>query len=379
MEKQHQHLRGAIRVAAIVATMATGLLLTACHNDAPEAAPEKMKVETIKLTYQQTSIDYSYPATLKGENDAEIFPQVSGRIIHKYVNPGQRVSKGQVLFQIDDVTYQAAYEVAAANLEMAKAQVNAAQLTLESKQRLFDQNVISDYQLKLAQSELQTAKAQQSQAAAALKNARNDLSFTRITSPSNGIVGDIPYDEGTLVNPAMTQALTTISDNSKIIATITIPEATYLYLQNNGTTKNDLGGEMSLKLTDGSTYAHKGKIQSSSGVLSSSTGSMSINIIYPNPDHQLRSGGGANVIYTYEADSVILVPRSAIKEIQNKAFVFKVNGNTVEQVEVNATRVNDKEWAILPNDDGSISIHEGDIITSTTNRLKNGDEIEIAQ
>ena len=146
-----------------------------------------------------------------------------------------------------------------------------------------------------------------------------------------------------------------------------------------GTTKNDLGGEMSLKRTDGSTYAHKGKIQSTSGVLSSSTGSMSINIIYPNPEHQLRSGGGAIVIYTYEADSVTLVPRSAIKEIQNKAFVFKVNGNTVEQVEVNATRVNDKEWAILPNDDGSISIHEGDIITSTTNRLKNGDEIEIAQ
>lgn len=353
-------------------------MLISCGTQQEEISAAKMKVTTLKITYQSTTIDYTYPATLKGENDAEIFPQVSGRIVHKYVTPGQRVTKGQILFRIDDVTYQAAYEVAAANLEMAKAQVNAAQLTLESKQRLFNENVISDYQLKLAQSELQTAKAQQSQAAAALKNARNELSFTRITSPINGIVGDIAFDEGELVGPSMTEALTTVSDNSKIVATITIPEATFLYLQNNSD-NNDLAGEMGLKLSDGTLYGHKGRIQSTSGILSSSTGSMSVTILYPNPEYQLRSGGGANVIYTYAADSVILVPRAAIKEIQDKAFVFRVDGSKVEQVEVNASRVNDKEWAILPNDDGTMPIKEGDIITSTTNRLKNGDEIEIAQ
>jgi RND family efflux transporter MFP subunit len=141
----------------------------------------------------------SYPATIKGKQDVEIRPMVSGFITKLHVDEGATVRKGQVLFSIDPVQYQAAVNSAKAAVETAKAAVNTQELTVNNKRELNKKNIISDYDLQMAENQLAQTKAQLAQANAQLVNAKNNLSYTSVTSPSDGVVGSIPYRVGSLV------------------------------------------------------------------------------------------------------------------------------------------------------------------------------------
>ena len=151
-------------------------------------------VQTITTT--DRTIPTNYSATIRGRQDIAIYPQVSGTISQVCITEGQRVTKGQTLFIIDQVPYKAALRTAEANVEAAKAAVATAQLTYDSKKELFSRNVVSQYDLSTAENSLLTAKAQLAQADAALVNAANNLSYTVVKAPSNGVVGTLPYRVG---------------------------------------------------------------------------------------------------------------------------------------------------------------------------------------
>ena len=175
---------------------------------------------TVKITE-------SYPATIRGRQDVEIYPQVSGKITRMAVTEGERVRKGQTLFVIDQVPYQAALQTAEANVEAARAAVATAQLTYEGKRQLFEQDVISQFELSTAENALLTAKAQEAQAEAQELSARNNLSYTTITSPTDGVVGTIPYRAGALVSSSSASPLTTVSDNSVMHVYFSLPESPF--------------------------------------------------------------------------------------------------------------------------------------------------------
>lgn len=350
------------------------LTLASCGQKAPEV--EKVQVQAITLKDTTCVIEYVYPATLQGLRDVAIYPQVSGRITAIRVIEGQFVNKGDVLFEIDDVPYRAAYDAALAEVDVAKAELQNAQYTFESKQNLFDREIISKYQLNLARNQVTTAEAMLEQANASLKDAANNLSFTKVRTMGKGYIGSLPYKVGSLVGPNISAPLTIVSDNSEVYADFSIPERTYLEIFGSKEADTD-SMDLSLITGLGQEYGHKGKIHSMSGLISNETGALPIRALFPNPERLLLSGGSCQIIYRTSADNMITVPRSAMKELQDKLFVFVIRDGKLEQTAVSAMRYNAAEWVILPDADGSYPLQPGDQITSTTNRLKDGDEVEI--
>lgn len=158
----------------------------------------------------------SYPATIRGRQDVEIRPNVSGFITKLSVDEGAVVRKGQTLFIIDPVQYEEAVNVARAAVNVAEAAVATAQLTVDNKRELAKKNIISNYDLQMAENTLASQQATLAQARAQLVNAEKNLSYTQVTSPSDGVVGTIPFRVGALVSPSMTTPLTTVSDISEM-------------------------------------------------------------------------------------------------------------------------------------------------------------------
>ena len=366
--------------------VAAMLLTVSCKNGNKDKAAPKIEVQSITLKDTTCLVEYKFPATIRGLQDVAIYPQVEGRITGIQVTEGQKVSKGQVLFVIDDIPYKAAYDASVASLEVAKSEEATAQMTLESKQNLFNENIISEYQLKLAQNNLMTAKARRKEAEASVNNAGNNLSFTRVKSPVDGYVGTLPYKIGSLVGSAMVEPLTIVSDNSSVYADFSLPESTYYYIAEDLASSGQsmetspiMSGQISLMMNDGSRYPYPGKMHSLSGLFSKSTGALPARAIFPNPDRILMSGGSAQIVFGYEEDGVITIPRTAMKELQDKLFVFKIEDGKLKQTAVNAYRYNASYWILLPDEDGTFPLKSGDIITSTTNRLNDGDEVSILE
>ena len=268
-----------------------------------------------------------YSASIRGRQDINILPQVSGTISNVCVREGQVVSKGQTLFVIDQVPYQAALNTAVANVAAAEASVATALLTRDSKKELFARNVVSEFDLRTAENNLLTARAALAQAKAQEVNARNSLSYTVVKAPANGVVGTIPYRVGALVGPSLPQPLTTVSDNSDMYVYFSMNEKQLLNLTREyGSMDTALKAlpKVQLRLSDGSLYDQEGVIESISGVIDPSTGSIQFRAVFPNAGRLLHSGGTGNVILTRTDKDCIVIPRSATFEVQDKVYVYKV-------------------------------------------------------
>lgn len=203
-------------------------LLVGCKKTANESKQKEYTVLTV--TANDVKTINKYPATIRGRQDVAIYPQVSGRIMRVCITEGQHVSKGQTLFVIDQVPYKAALLTARANLRSAEAQVATARLTYEGKKQLFNNKVTSAFEVRKAANALHTAEAGVAQAQAQVVEAKNNLSYTVVSSPCSGITGTIPYRAGTLVSSDMTSPLTTVSDNSVMYVYFSIPENRLLAL-----------------------------------------------------------------------------------------------------------------------------------------------------
>ncbi|MCD8135112.1 MAG: efflux RND transporter periplasmic adaptor subunit, partial [Parabacteroides gordonii] len=325
-----------------------GIFLTGC-NETPQVEQQKsFKVLNVGRTGKE--IESNYSAAIRGKQDIEIYPQVSGTISEVCIKEGDVVRKGQTLFIIDQVPYKAALRVAEANVETAKANVATAQLVYDSKQELFAENVISQFDLSTAKNSLLTAKAQLAQAKAQKVNARNNLSYTVVKSPSNGVAGTLLYRVGALVSPSIPKALTTISDNSDMYIYFSMTENQLLGLTRKYGSKDSALLKMpliKLQLNDKSIYKEQGKIESISGVIDQSTGTVSLRAVFPNTYGLLTSGGSGNVIIPESRENCIAIPQNATFELQDKVFVYKVVDGKTQAAEVQVTRVNGgKEYIV---------------------------------
>ena len=314
-----------------LAVAALSLHSCGSKQQAPQATAPSLAVLTVQNT--DSELNHNYPATIKGKTDIAIRPQVTGFITKVHVDEGQAVHKGQVLFTIDQVQYQAAVDQAEAAVNSAKTAVATAQLTEGNKRHLLDKNIISEYEWQMAANQLSQAKAQLSQAQAALTNARKNLAYTTVTAPSDGVVGTIPNREGSLASPSSAQPLTTVSDNSDVYAYFSLNEKDILELTDGGTKSlNEAIAAMppvKLTLANGTKYPLEGKVATVSGVIDNTTGSASVRAIFDNPSGMLRSGNTAQISIPVSVRDAIIIPQKATFELQDLKYVFTLNDSNI--------------------------------------------------
>ena len=313
--------KNSIRAAAL----ACCFFMLGCRQAPMQSQSSEYDVLTVATTDRTIPMDYS--ATIRGRQDIAIYAQVSGKIAQVCINEGQRVRNGQTLFIIDQVPYKAALQTAEANVAAAKASVATAQLTYDRKKELFARKVVSQFDLSTAENNLLTAKAQFAQAEAQRVNAANNLSYTVVKAPTDGVVGTLPYRVGALVSASIPQPLTTVSDNSEMYVYFSMTENQLLALTRQygsiAETLKSMPG-VQLQLSDGSTYDQTGRVESISGVIDTSTGSVSLRAAFPNPNGLLHSGGAGNIILPSIYKDCIAVPQAATFELQDKVYVYKV-------------------------------------------------------
>lgn len=310
-----------------------GMLLASCGNndDAKKAAaaaaagPQAYPVFTVNT--QNTTLDSDYPATIEGIQNIDIRPKVDGFIEKIFVDEGAVVKKGQLLFTINAPQYEQQVRTARAAISSAEADVNAAQLTVNKTRPLVEKDIISKYDLDAAQLTLQSRKAALAQAKAELVNAQVNLGYTAVKSPVDGVVGSIPFRNGSLVSSTSTQPLTTVSNTSKVYAYFSLNEKQLLDFSRNYK-GNTLAQQMknipavSLVLADGTVYAQNGKIESINGQINTSTGSASLRATFPNPTSLLKNGASASVRVPQHIENAILIPQNSTIDLQGKKFVY---------------------------------------------------------
>ena len=326
--------------------------MTSCGGENEQQQVQAPEIATITVTTANSELQRSYPVIIKGKADIDIRPQVTGFITQVHVDEGQKVRKGQVLFTLDQVQYQAAVDQANAAVTVAETAVATAQLTANNKKSLFEKNIISEYEYKLAENSLAQAEAQLAQAKATLVNAQKNMSYTVVTAPSNGVVGTIPNRVGALASPSMAQPLTTVSDNNQVYAYFSLNEKEILGMTNNGSQSLDEAIKsmpaVKLRLADGSIYGVEGRVATVSGVIDNTTGSASVRALFDNPAGMLRSGSTGSILIPYVESNAIIIPQKATFEIQDRKYVYIVDetNKTVSTV-ITVFEINDgKEYIV---------------------------------
>jgi len=339
-----QFLKFLVTQSKLIAICATGFILFSCGNSqSGKMGDDEFAVATINETSSNQTI--SYPATIKGTQDIEVRPQVSGFIVKLYVDEGATVRKGQPLFLIDPTQYKAAVDQADAAVKTAESSLRTMELTEKNKHMLFEKQIISSFEYETAVNNLLSARAALAQAKAALVSAKQNLDFCTVKSPSDGVIGTFPYRIGALVSASIADPLTTVSEIKDLYVYFSMTEKELLNLTRAGGTLKEQLEKMpavKLELADGSMYEFEGKIDAVSGVIDQSTGSVSMRAIFPNTKNVLRSGGMANVIFPYTIPDAILVPQNATVEIQDKKFVYVLQpDSTVKYTEIQISPMND--------------------------------------
>ncbi|MNK59009.1 Solvent efflux pump periplasmic linker SrpA precursor [compost metagenome] len=338
-------------------------IVAACGKkaeQAPAMGPMPFPVQTIA---KQDAVVYDeYTANLEGEQNVEIRPKVSGYIQEVYVEEGQQVRKGQLLFKLETQTLN---QDAAA----AKANVSAAQVEVDRLKPLVDRKIISNVQLETAKAKLAQAKASYSGVAA-------NINYGTIISPVDGVIGTLPFKAGSLASPTMEVPLTTVADTRVVRAYFSMNEKQMLNFTRifkGATLQEKLKSTppVSLMLVDGSEYEIKGKITTVSGLVNAATGNSQFRADFKNPEAVLRSGSKGAVRLPIDYKDAILVPQNAVFDQQGKQMIYVVaKDNTVKSKVITTTTTSGLNYVVTEGlEVGEVVVIEG------ASKLKDGMQI----
>jgi len=358
----------------ILAALAAVLSSCGGGGGRPNFGDDEYPVCTV--TAQGAATQTTYPATLKGIQDVEIRPKVSGFITKVCVKEGQTVGVGQLLFTIDDETYKAAVRQAQAAVNTARAASQTARLTFENNKKLFKNNVIGQYELTSAQNAYMSAVAQVAQAQASLASAKEMLSFCYVKSPAAGVVGSLPFKQGALVSSSSTSPLTTVSNISTMEVFFSMTEKDVLDMtKTSGSAAAAIAGmpAVKLQLADGTVYDHPGKVVKMSGIIDATTGSISMIAHFANPQKLLKSGGSGSIVIPHDEGHAIVIPQECAMEVQDKLFVYVLGqNNKVKYTEIKVDPQNDGKNYIV-----TAGLKVGDrYVTNGLTKLSDGMQIK---
>ena len=354
------------------------------------STPVKQVFPIIEIERSTVNGFYVFPAAIKGVEEDEIRPKIRGFIKEIYVDEGEMVTKGQPLVKIETNTQQmdakaarAEIDGAEANITAAEGAVAAAQVEVDKMLPLVEKNIVGQVQLETARANLLKAQGQLSQAKAAREKAEasyyaivENIKFSEINSPLDGVVGSITYSVGSLTGPRDPQPITTVSDNSSVDAYFSLTEKEYIdfFQKFEGTDledKIDRVPPIELELANGSIYEEKGKVQTTTGIIDPSTGTIQFRVLFPNERGLLKSGNSGVIRVPRIYEDVISVPNAATFEQQGMVYVYKVVEDTVR---VQLVSVLDKLERMAIVESG---LQAGDrIVVSGLATLRNGTVIE---
>ena len=352
-----------------------GLTLCACKQNRETQENTTYKTMTVKA--ENRTLLSEYTARLQGSQVVEIRPQVSGLITKICIGEGQKVRKGQTLFVIDQVPYRAALSEATANVRSAEARLATARLNEESTEMLHGKAVVQDYDLSVARNERKAAEAALTQTRAQEVNARNNLSYTKVKSPVDGVAGMIAYRVGALVSGSISEPLVTVSDDSRMYAYFSLTESQVTGLMEQYGSPDGFirrMPEVELRMAGGKKYPVKGHIAAVSGIVTAGTGAVTLRADFDNPGSLLRDGGSATVIVPTSLNGCIVIPQGATYELQNKTFAYKVVDGKAQAVPVTLYRLNNgKEYVV----ESGLAV--GDVIIAEgAGLVKEGSEVKPA-
>ena len=352
---------------------AASMLLASCGGGGGRPTFGDNEYPVVTVGTSSTTMQSTYPAIIKGVQDVEIHPKVQGFITQINVKEGQTVSAGQVLFVLDNATYQAQVRQAQAQVNTATASLNTAKLTYDNSQKLFESGVIGDYELQSSKNSYESAVAGLAAAQANLASAKEMLSFCYVKSPAAGVVGSLPLKVGTLVSASNT--LTTVSNISSMEVYFSMTEKDMLTM---GKTAGGMNGAIEsmpavkLKLADGTEYGQEGHVTKMSGVIDAATGSVQIIAVFPNPEKMLKSGGSGAIIIPKSSSDAIIIPPGCVSEVQNKKFIYILGkDNKVKYSEIKVDPQNDGNNYVVTE-----GLKPGDkYVTNGITKLSDGMEI----
>ena len=362
-----------MKMKKVLMFAAASMLLASCGGGGGRPSFGDNEFPVVTVGTSSTTMQSTYPAIIKGVQDVEIHPKVQGFITQINVKEGQTVSADQVLFVLDNVTYQAQVRQAQAQVNTATASLNTAKLTYDNSQKLFESGVIGDYELRSSKNSYESAVAGLVAAQANLASAKEMLSFCYVKSPAAGVVGSLPLKVGTLVSASNT--LTTVSNISSMEVYFSMTEKDVLAMGKNA---GGLAGAIEampavkLRLADGTEYSQEGRVTKMSGVIDPTTGSVQMIAVFQNPEKLLKSGGSGTIIIPHSNSSAILIQQSAVSEVQNKKFVYVVEkNNKVKYTEIKVDPQNDGNHYIVTE-----GLKAGDkFVTNGITKLSDGMEI----
>lgn len=331
------------------------LILAACQPDKKSAhapaTPQTYGVLT--LGPQSTTIYNDFPATIEGIEIVQLRPMVDGYLEKVYVPEGANVTKGQLLFQIQNPVYDQAVVTAKAGVQSAQANVDAAKMGVEKVRPLVEKDIVSKYELDAAQYTLESQEAALDQANASLRNAQTNVGYTTLRSPITGVMGSIPYKIGDLISSTTSSPLTSLSRIDQVYAYFALSEKQLLNLSNRvpGATLQDKLDHLptvSLVLANDSAYPQKGKLETASGFINTGTGTVSLKAQFVNPTGLIYSGASAVVRIPRTIDTALLVPQSATYELQDQRLVYLlIDGNRVISTPIISTPTNDGKFLVV--------------------------------
>ena len=329
------------------------LSLTACKKEAPKQDGAKpypvVNVEAKNIVGYQT-----FPATIQGKINNDVRAKIQGYITQVLVDEGQYVTKGQPLFRLETnilnenaAASKAGIGAAESNIAAAQASVNAAQVEVNKLKPLVQKNIISNVQLQTAQANLAQAQAQLQQANAAKRQAvanykgvEANIEYSIIRAPISGVIGKLPLKVGSLVGPTDQTPLTTISDTSQLYAYFSMNEKEYFdFLEKSpGASLSEKIKNLpmvELQLANGSIYGEKGRIETMTGQIDATTGTIQFRVGFSNPQKLLSNGNSGTIRLPKTYENVLVVPESATYEQQGIVYVYKVEKDTAKNVVVN--------------------------------------------
>ncbi|MEN2401513.1 efflux RND transporter periplasmic adaptor subunit [Flavobacterium sp. MC2016-06] len=290
----------------------TGFMALVCLTSCTQKKEEKEEAEKFTVTNpvkMDTSFTKQYVSQIKSVRNIELRAQEKGFLQNIYVDEGQFVKAGQVLFRIQPKMYEA-------ELLKAQSEEKAAEIELQNTKLLADKNIVSKNEQAVALSKLQAAKAE-------VALAKLHLSFTEIKAPFDGTIDRIPLKLGSLIDEG--ELLTSLSDNSQMFAYFNVSEPEYIQYQTD--IKDRADSKVSLVLANGDVFKEKGNVEVIESEFNNETGNIAFRARFPNSGKLLRNGETGQVQMLVPLKNAIVIPQKATYEIQDKKYVFVVDKN----------------------------------------------------
>ena len=295
------------------------ILLISCSDKTVKN--EEQTYLVVNPIIKDTTYERDYAATINSFQNVEIRSKVKGFVEDIYLDEGQKVKKGQILFTLNSKEYEQHVHKAEAAIQSTLAELRASEIEVENTKKLFDKNIVSKSELDLITTKVNINKAKVNEARVAKEQALLHVEFTKIKAPFDGIINRIPNKKGSLIDEGA--LLTSISNNESIYAYFSVSEIDYLdYVQSKSKINT-----VTLSLANNSIYPYKGTIETTETEFNKETGNIAFRAKFSNPERLLKEGGTGKILVKKLYKNAIIIPQKSTFEVQGNIYVYLVDKN----------------------------------------------------